>query len=98
MWDPDTNETSVSTKVVVLDPADLDDGRCAASSYREYVRASGLGRVPRNPDYETWFGTGGYNRCVGPSGHANVLHKDEFGQVFQGEPGFKVVRVEEPQR
>ena len=89
MWDPDVIEAvpPVKAKPEVFDLSTLDDGRCQASSWR------GGGKPPRRPKYETYFGPGGYNRCVGQEGHVNPLHRDEWGNVFSLDP-FRVVRKE----
>lgn len=86
-WSPDVDEPPVTTtrRREVVDIDTLDDGRCKASSWR--------GRIPRRPDYESHFGPGGFNRCVGPDDHVNRLHKDEWGNVFKTDP-FRVVRRE----
>jgi|PlaIllAssembly_1097288.scaffolds.fasta_scaffold75052_5 hypothetical protein len=89
VWDPDVDEVEPVVRVRTRDVLDLDaldDGRCKASSWR--------GGQPDKPTYQNVFGPGGYNRCVGGAGHANRLHKDEWGNVFQLEP-FRVVRKEE---
>lgn len=90
-WNPDAVETAPERvgrgPVVHLD--DLDDGRCKASSWRH--------PLPAKPTYENHFGPGGYNRCIGDEGHANRLHKDEWGYVFRAEAdgGFRIVRLEQ---
>ncbi len=87
VWDPDVDEPVVVVQLKERFDFDaLDDGRCKASSWR--------GGRGGKPTYENVFGPGGYNRCVGGAGHANRLHKDEWGNVFQLEP-FRVVRKEE---
>lgn len=73
-------------------PIDIDalqDGRCKASTWRKAT-------MPKKPDYENHFGPGGYNRCIGSSGHVNWLHKDEWGHVFtvDDEGHVRVVRTE----
>lgn len=91
-WDENVVESEAASAHVLrrsspIDLDTLDDGRCKASSWR--------GAIGRGT-YENHFGRGGYNRCVGKEGHANPLHKDEWGQVFRLTPSFRVVRREEP--
>lgn len=94
MWD----ESNADDAAVFVEPTApkeyvdidaLDDGRCKASSWRV--------KQPEKTSYESLFGRGGYNRCIGAAGHANPLHKDEWGHVFRVDPdgsNFKVVRQE----
>lgn len=85
-WDPDVDEVEpVVRKREVVDLDALDDGRCTASSWRA--------AKPLRSTYDNHFGPGGFNRCVGHDGHANHLHKDEWGNVFGVDP-FRVVRKE----
>lgn len=90
-WDPDVIEavSPVAGRKAreVVDIDTLDDGRCKASTWRV--------AVPSRPTYESHFGPGGFNRCIGPAGHVNPLHKDEWDQVFSIDP-FRVVRKEKP--
>lgn len=92
-WDPDVDETAAVVtppRMPLADPAELNDGRCIASSWRAAVPR-------RRPHYESWYGPGGYNRCVGHADHANPLHKDEWGHVFRVDPdgtNFRVIRME----
>jgi hypothetical protein len=71
--------------VVNLDT--LDDGRCHATTW------AGARKPPRAPTYENHFGPGGYNRCIGSEGHANPLHKDEWGHVFSVDEDGAVTQV-----
>lgn len=96
MWDENDAADGLPESEPAKEPKEyvdlnsLDDGRCKASSYR-------VARMPERTTYENLFGVGGYNRCMGASGHANPLHKDEWGHVFRvDEDGanFKVVRQE----
>jgi hypothetical protein len=91
IWDPNVNEPPMGkpTKSVPFDLDTLDDGVCKASSWRS-------DRLTRKRTYDNTFGTGGFNRCQGPEGHANHLHKDHWGIVFQVEPKFRVIRKEQP--
>lgn len=97
MWDENVVETVVFAKKDVQprfeSVEEIDDGRCKASSYRQYP-------MPKKKTYETFFGPGGYNRCIGAEGHANPVHKDEWGNVFAVKPtgGVKKIRTEEPVR
>lgn len=91
-WDPDVIEPPVTPAEPrkpreVVDIDTLDDDRCKASTWRA--------SVPSRPTYENHFGPGGFNRCIGPEGHVNPLHKDEWDLVFSTEP-FRVVRKEKP--
>lgn len=90
-WDPDNAFDGPFPKResprVVVDIDEIDDGRCKVSSWRAVP--------PKRATYEGHFGPGGFNRCVGHQGHANPLHKDEWGNVFALEP-FRVVRKEIP--
>lgn len=72
-----------------FDLSTLDDGRCHSTSWRP--------QRPAKVRYESVFGPGGYNRCVGSDGHANPLHKDEWGNVFRTDP-FRVTRHENPSK
>lgn len=77
----------------VVDLARLDDGRCHATTW------AAARKPPAKPTYENHFGPGGYNRCIGSEGHANPLHKDEWGHVFTtGEDGAyaRTIRREKP--
>ena len=90
MWDEndaeDGPEPGAEPKQYV-DVDTLDDGRCKASTYRD--------KQPAKTTYESLFGRGGYNRCIGGADHPNPLHKDEWGHVFRlDEGGFRVVRNE----
>lgn len=93
IWREDEDESGTvlsAREPISLD--DIDDGRCKASSWRV--------KPPQKPTYESHFGVGGFNRCIGSEGHANRLHKDEFGDVFRINPdgtGFRVVRTERPE-
>lgn len=87
-WDPNVQERTIpkrKPKAVPFDIDTLDDGRCKASSWR--------GPLPNKPMYHSYFGPGGFNRCSGPDGHVNHLHRDEWGNVFRLDP-FRVVRRE----
>jgi hypothetical protein len=88
MWDENDTTDGVQGSARARVPVsldDIDDGRCKGSSWRNDKTAK--------PTYQNHFGPGGFNRCVGTEGHANPLHKDEWGNVFTAEP-FRVVRKE----
>lgn len=81
MWDPDDfgfkhPPSPRENKGPIIESLDdLNDGRCKVSSYGEPIKT-------KEPRYEHYFGTGGFNRCIGPDGHNNPTHKDEFGNIF----------------
>lgn len=90
VWDENVVEPVVKPIEKVALPFDydsLDDGRCKVSSWR--------GPKAQKRTYENVFGPGGFNRCIGKADHANLLHKDEWGNVFQADP-FRVIRKENP--
>lgn len=95
MWDENVvealNEQIQNPRYESIDEVPGDD-RCKASSYRQYP-------MPRSKTYETFFGPGGYNRCIGSAGHANPRHKDEWGNVFEEKAsgGVKKIREEKPE-
>lgn len=92
-WDENAGEedrfVQSAREIVRLD--ELEDGRCKASSWRI--------KAPVKPTYESHFGPGGFNRCIGHEDHRNPTHKDEWGHVFrvnQDGTDFRVLRTEAP--
>lgn len=78
-----------------FDP-DADDGRCKGTSWGPARMQGSQGTAAKKrPDYENFYGPGGYNRCVYTT-EEHVQHRDEWGNVFVLEPKFRTLRVEKP--